>query len=861
MSEPEFNWSLADAPEPGEPPPPSPKPPGRLTWRPPAGARAARRFWLTVALLLAVGAVAAWLVVQGGWQRLNDQLAAEAAYEDEHARAGDVELVLALQSTTAGAAAEWRERRAEEVALRLVAPLPAAHLTPDDAPPTLTEVETLGSDLFEATVVRAYHDSAGQPATFALPQRYRNLGPGLWERLPPDLSALQDTTVLVGQRLSATLPVEDLPWLSESLLAADQLVAQACAEWGDLCDPDWKLRIRFSGALAANPARSAPGPGAAAGLGPYPAAFDLAGMAPRLNQPLLLLSPHLAGLPQDDGARQALTHAFTVHGLGYLAGQAAGTPARRFTGALFRDALVARAELRLGLAPALTYTVRGEHYLPLDILWNTGQGRGTDPSLPGPNARADDLPLRLLALDFLNSALAGQPPTADAVLLAGLRRHPGEFELWLDPVLGEGGAARAASGWQAAALAAFNGGGSLDWRDLEGLAYGCGGETRLIRVGEALALPVNPSDFLFSQSMQAVSPDGRYLAYLGSDGSGQRRLKALDLRRGTPLFLANTSEAFIVGWSAGGALVTIERALETPEAPTNGLTDYRAWRIDIAGGDRGRLADDPVLPNFFSLFAGTTNWTPDGASVLLNGYYGRAGEQDLDALHPALLRVDPPGAGTAQRLPRSGYAALLSPDGRQVAYTVPASGENGSVDFGPVEVYDLATGTYRVLLGVGDLSVPEAAAAETFFLLPLAWSPDGQWLLVMALGENNAARLLAQPVAGGPPLELHAREDQDFGLSPLRFSADGRYLAYLEPGGDTATQPLRLLDTATFSSGAYALPEPLALGVNSIAWSPAGSRLALAGPGGVRLLDADSGQMRWLTLESCDIVSWYDLGS
>ncbi|MCC6189976.1 MAG: hypothetical protein IT318_13155 [Anaerolineales bacterium] len=442
MSKPELNWTFGEAPAAGAARGAAP--------RRPLDARAVRRFCLAAGSLLAVGAVAAGLLVQGGWRRLNTQLAAEAAYEDEHARAGDVALVLALQSTQAALSSEWHDRRAEEAALGLAAPLPAAHLIPDDAAPVVARVEALGGNEFLATVVRTYHDSAGRAVAFALPQRYRNLGPGLWERLPPDLSELQATTVFAGERLSATLPVADLPWLGESLLAADQLLTQACADWGDVCDPDWKLLVRYLGVLGAPPPRRASN---ASGLGPYPAAFDLAGLAPRYRQALALLSPHLSGLPDDAGARQALTHALTVHGLGYLAGILAGAPGGHIAGAVFRDALAARAELRLGLSPAPTYAACAGHYLPLSALWGTAHDPGSAGEPLGATTLADELPLRLLALDFLDAALAGQPPGADATLLAGLHgtRHKGDLLLWLDEVLGASRAARAASDWQRSA--------------------------------------------------------------------------------------------------------------------------------------------------------------------------------------------------------------------------------------------------------------------------------------------------------------------------------------------------------------------------------------------------------------------------
>src|SRR5260221_5934982 len=77
----------APAPDPGSPPPP---PAARRSWP-----------WRRLALLLGlvlVAALGAWLFTRLGWRRLQDQLAAQIAYEDQRAQAGDVGAVLALQA-------------------------------------------------------------------------------------------------------------------------------------------------------------------------------------------------------------------------------------------------------------------------------------------------------------------------------------------------------------------------------------------------------------------------------------------------------------------------------------------------------------------------------------------------------------------------------------------------------------------------------------------------------------------------------------------------------------------------------------------------------------------------------------------
>jgi WD40 repeat protein len=403
--------------------------------------------------------------------------------------------------------------------------------------------------------------------------------------------------------------------------------------------------------------------------------------------------------------------------------------------------------------------------------------------------------------------------------------------------------------WQTQLLATFNGSGPLDWSLLEGLAYTCAEESYLIRGGQALPLPrsaLTLAGFPGSGG-QALSPDGRYLAYVSAGDGEQPALFAYDLEREVRLFLADVTEAYLVGWSAGGVLVTLER-VPSSSIDSGGLADYRAWGTDLAASERSLLTDDAFLPSFFGT---ALTWTPDRRSVLLNGYYGRPDQQDLEAISPVLLPVDDPGP--PWRLPRTGYAGMLSPDGRRLAYTVPVPNDNDVV-FAPVEVYDLRTGTHAVLLSPAALAAPGSGEAQSGFLLPLAWTPDGAWLLVIAASGGSIA-LLAVPAAGGEPVTIQSQLD-DF-LFPL-LSPDGRFMAYVEPG--QANAALRLLDLPRLLAGEPLEPRVIAAGVSSAAWSPDGSVIALAGAGGLRVLEPASGEMRWVNLQACDTVVWHAPG-
>ena len=150
LGAPEVDWSFADAPDESEAgaPPPERGGPGRA----PRGGPSRR---LIIGLLAAAGvaALGLWLFTRVGWKGIQAQLAAQIVFEDERARAGDVEAVLALQMVGAPA---WRDQLAAQVRLGLAAPLPAGDLLPAGTPPRLAGVDALGGDLFAATVTRDY---------------------------------------------------------------------------------------------------------------------------------------------------------------------------------------------------------------------------------------------------------------------------------------------------------------------------------------------------------------------------------------------------------------------------------------------------------------------------------------------------------------------------------------------------------------------------------------------------------------------------------------------------------------------------------------------------------------------------------
>ena len=84
------------------------------------------------------------------------------------------------------------------------------------------------------------------------------------------------------------------------------------------------------------------------GAARQPVVFDVVATTPSPAALLTLPSPHLAGLPHDAAASQALAHAIIARSLLVLADQLAGGSATEQD----KEAMAARAEARLGLAQA-----------------------------------------------------------------------------------------------------------------------------------------------------------------------------------------------------------------------------------------------------------------------------------------------------------------------------------------------------------------------------------------------------------------------------------------------------------------------------------------------------------------------------
>jgi hypothetical protein len=794
-----------------------------------AALRARRRWrvprWLAVTLLaLAAGtALGAYVFQRVGWQRLEAQVAHEVVSEDAYARAGDVTLV---RSFLAGDDASWAALRATEARHRLAVTLPAGHMRPLDAAPRVEAVAVLPNQLFEASVLRAFTDPTGQVYHFRYRQRYRNLGPGLWERLPTDPAALALQGRWTGQFLVAVFPMDDWPWMETALPRLDAWLVQACADWE--CPNHARVTLTFSGQPA--DLRPLRGQSTEPVTGPptMPIVFALNQQRPLFPARLVLPALLVAGTPVEPEASEALLRALAVQSLLHLAQQVAGLSQ---DGAdFYLEALVARAETRLGISPALAYMPVPDAYVPPPGLWSRGLG-----------GRAVDLPsdptYRLQALAFLNYALADAPAAADGALLRGLRRQAGLVP-WLEAALGPA-AARLPAAWTTRVTTASAPGMPLAWQRLNGLTYTCEDGAWLIR-GRALEPLWTDSDAQ-SATASRLSPEGGYMATLRfSSVNAMGRLRVLAVDTGQAQTVAEARYVALLGWSADNALLYLQNDVNTAS-----LRGVRLMRYDPAAGLSRMVVPNAVRP-FGVLTNGTNeaNWSPDRAALVLTLNVAADGAPARWAA--ALVRVAGTGAAADQVVPLGAESAvpILAPDAVEAVYERQLAG-------GPQLVaHNLATGARRRLVTAADL---ERAVVEGHFmperLVPVEWSPDGEELLFLASGTDYGSHLY-RVGRDGQGLRHVAGAGQGGWVSPLGFSADGRYLGYFEASLSDPAVRLQVLDTATGQD------QDLAVYPGSVSWSAEGHLLALAVEDGAYVLDPATGERRWLAFQTCQRVSW-----
>jgi hypothetical protein len=202
----------------------------------------------------------------------------------------------------------------------------------------------------------------------------------------------------------------------------------------------------------------------------------------------------------------------------------------------------------------------------------------------------------------------------------------------------------------------------------------------------------------------SLSPDGQKVAYIYSDG-----MHVFDMANKQDMLLAwSQGQDYHPLWSPDGQRLAFVRG-------TEGIYITRP-----DGSDLHRVAGSSSS----TLLSG---WLPDGNGLLV-ARLGNDGSR--------LQTLDLASGKTVDSLlidSRKGGFALLSPDGRRVAFSEIVFGENA---YG-VYLAQLDGSQRRLLVS------PQAGISSS----PAAWSPDGQWLLVSSwdADANTPLNYLIQP--------------------------------------------------------------------------------------------------------------------
>jgi hypothetical protein len=308
-------------------------------------------------------------------------------------------------------------------------------------------------------------------------------------------------------------------------------------------------------------------------------------------------------------------------------------------------------------------------------------------------------------------------------------------------------------------------------------------------------------------------------------------LIALNLQTGNfrPVVDAPVVDAF--GWSSTGDLIyTVNNCCYLgPPAKAVPL-----WAYDPAS-----YYSRPVIAERFESYSlAPTAWSADHSVLLLNAVDPAQDGQFKTSL--ALITFGP--NVTLRRLGRLGEPAILSPNGRQVAYVPfddPAGTTTGNttLDAGisSLNLLDVASGSVTRIAAAND---PQLPIGLTWFADP-RWSADGAQLAwhVGPIEPNDY--LISVPAAGGPARVWASAAGRQ--LSAVNFSHDATYVAAV------VLEDLLTLDQYwLFDRRAADIQPPFTGWANSIAWSPKGGRLVMAGAAGVSSLDPTTGNYEWL---------------
>lgn len=278
----------------------------------------------------------------------------------------------------------------------------------------------------------------------------------------------------------------------------------------------------------------------------------------------------------------------------------------------------------------------------------------------------------------------------------------------------------------------------------------------------------------------AWSPTSNQIAVIGGGRGAERGVFVLaDEDDSTAVPLYTTGTPIYLYWSPNGQRVSFianhPRGLALHIAPADGQTAsdvlttgqplYWQWLADneqtLTHASSGALAYVDVAGNVNALDLGRNGFF-QAPALSADGRYLAYSDRAAEAGGRALFIYDNEPANTLYQSRHLGVLAMSwSPTAAQLAYTSPT--ENRPTSFGPLQLYDVATGASTVLV---------AERVLAFF-----WSPDGRQIAYLAVSnENNQqAKVGEQAKASVQPIQqtddiyltLNVLEVATGGIRPL----------------------------------------------------------------------------------------------
>ena len=285
--------------------------------------------------------------------------------------------------------------------------------------------------------------------------------------------------------------------------------------------------------------------------------------------------------------------------------------------------------------------------------------------------------------------------------------------------------------------------------------------------------------YMGSNSVPDLSPDGEYLSYISRRGPAVRGAKSKvlvirSLRTGEERELQPEVNIFtnisVPRWSPDS------RSLVAMGRDRNRRFDF--YQIDAETGAHKMLVDSPGTGANQRMPV----WLPDGKSIIHERKAWGAPDKSL------IVRNLETGSERTLYRSRHIHAWALSPDGRQVALSVPSEGPEKEFEVAEGETISVPEGGFVLLV----LPVNGGEAREILRLpdgeeAGLAWTSDSRHLLyirqtILSQMQNPRSNerwpVWRIPATGGESLRTELSFQPDEMLS-LRLHPDGRRLVYM----------------------------------------------------------------------------------